>query len=213
MAKTRSTPSPCQTGSSRLGGLQKKLPETLKDIARGFPQGTRFRVFFQDEGRFGRISDGRSCWAPLPLRPTIGSQVVREYIYAYVAVCPQDGQMSSLILPWVDAKLMSVFLAQTAAQFPDEHCVMILDGAGWHKAHDLVVPSNMTLVPLPPYSPELNPAEHVWDYIRENDLRNLVFPDLDKVMDAVETSLHHLHGSPHLLRSMTAFPWIMESVA
>jgi hypothetical protein len=121
--------------------------------------------------------------------------------------------MSSLILPWVDARLMSLFLAQTAAQFPDEHCVMFLDGAGWHKAHDLVVPSSMSLVPLPPYSPELNPAEHVWEYIRENEMRNLVFPDLDKVMDAVETSLHHLHGSPDLLRSMTAFPWIIESVA
>jgi hypothetical protein len=170
-------------------------------------------VLFQDEGRFGRISGGRSCWAPLPLRPTIGSQIVREYIYAYVAVCPHDGQMSSLILPWVDAKLMSLFLAQTAAQFPNEHCVMFLDGAGWHKAHDLVVPSNMTLVPLPPYSPELNPAEHVWDYIRENDMRNLVFNDLDKVMDAVETSLHRLHDSSDLLRSMIAFPWIIESVA
>ena len=213
MAKARSAPPPRQTGSSLLGGLQKKLPETLKAIARQFPQGTRFRLLFQDEGRFGRISDGRSCWAPLPLRPTIGSQIVREYIYAYVAVCPQDGQMSSLILPWVDAKLMSLFLSQTAAQFPDEHCIMFLDGAGWHKAHALVVPSNMTLIPLPPYSPELNPAEHVWDYIRENDMRNLVFPDLDKVMDAVETSLHHLHGSPDLLRSMTAFPWIIESVA
>jgi hypothetical protein len=166
---------------------------------------------FQDEGRFGRISDGRNCWAPLPLRPSIGSQIVREYVYAYVAVCPQDGQMTSMILPWVDAKLMSLFLAHTAAQFPDEHCVMILDGAGWHRAHDLTVPANMTLVPLPPYSPELNPAEHVWEYIRENDIRNQVFSDLDKVMDAVEVSLHRLHETPDVLRSMTAFPWIIEA--
>lgn len=121
--------------------------------------------------------------------------------------------MSSMILPWVDAKLMSLFLAQTAAQFPDEHCVMFLDGAGWHKALDLVVPRNMTLAPLPPYSPELNPAEHVWDYIRVNDMRNLVFSDLDKVMDAVETSLHRLHQSPDTLRTMIGFPWIVESVA
>ena len=96
------------------------------------------------------------------MRPSVGSQVVREYVYAYVAVCPQDGQMTSMILPWVDAKLMSIFLAHSSAQFPDEHCVMLLDGAGWHKANDLVVPANMTLVSLPPYSPELNPAEHVW---------------------------------------------------
>ncbi|HEY3271485.1 MAG TPA: IS630 family transposase [Geothrix sp.] len=213
MAEAHASSPPRQAGSSRGSGLQKKLPETLKAIARSLPRGTPLRILFQDEGRFGRISDGRSCWAPLPLRPVIGSQIVREYIYAYVAVSPRDGQMVSLILPWVDAKLMSLFLAQAAAEFPGEHCVMFLDGAGWHKAHELVVPPNMTLVPLPPYSPDLNPAEHVWDYIRENDMRNEVFPDLDKVMDAVETSLHRLHEQPDILQSMTAFPWIMEAVA
>ena len=191
----------------------KKLPETLQAIVVGLPKGTPLRLLFQDEGRFGRISDGRSCWAPLPLRPSVGSQVVREYVYAYVAVCPQDGQMTSMILPWVDAKLMSIFLAHSSAQFPDEHCVMLLDGAGWHKANDLVVPANMTLVSLPPYSPELNPAEHVWEYIRENDIRNQVLPDLDRVMDLVESSLRRLHESPELLRSMVAFPWITESAA
>lgn len=147
------------------------------------------------------------------MRPSTPSQIIREYVYAYVAVCPQDGQMASMILPWVDAKLMSLFLAHTAAQFPNEHCVMFLDGAGWHRAHELVVPANMTLVPLPPYSPELNPAEHVWDYIRENDMRNLVFSDLDKVMDVVETSLRRLHETPDVLHSMTAFPWIFENAA
>jgi hypothetical protein len=171
------------------------------------------RVLFQDEGRFGRISDARSCWAPLPLRPSVSSQLVREYIYAYVAVSPADGQMSSMILPWVDARLMSIFLAQTAAQFCNEYCVMFLDGAGWHKAHELTVPRNMKLLALPPYSPELNPSEHVWEYIRENDIRNQVFNTLDEVMDTVETSLCQLHEAPEELRSMTAFPWIFEKAA
>jgi len=93
-------------------------------------------VLFQDEGRFGCISDARSCWAPLPLRPSVSSQLVREYVYAYVAVSPTDGQMSSMILPWVDARLMSIFLAQTVAQFSNEYCVMFLDGVGWHKAQE-----------------------------------------------------------------------------
>lgn len=108
---------------------------------------------------------------------------------------------------------MSLFLVHTAAQFPGEPYVMFLDGAGWHIAHELVVPSNMTLVPLPPYSPELNPAEHVWEYVRKNDMRNLVFTDLDKIMDAVETSLHRLHETPGVLHSMIVFPWILESSA
>jgi transposase len=90
---------------------------------------------------------------------------------------------------------------------------MFLDGAGWHKAHELTVPANMRLLPLPPYLPELNPAEHVWEYIRENDIRNQVFDDLDEVMDTVETSLRHLHESPEVLRSMTAFPWIFKQAA
>ena len=171
------------------------------------------RVLFQDEGRFGRISDARSCWAPLPLRPVVGSQLVREYVYAHVAVSPAHGQMSSMILPWVDARLMSIFLAQTAAQFPGQHCVMFLDGAGWHKANELTVPANMRLLALPPYSPELNPAEHVWEYIRENELRNQIFNTLDEVMDTVETSLRLLHEAPEELRSMTAFPWIFEKAA
>jgi len=174
--------------------------------------GTPMRVLFEDEGRFGRISDGRSCWAPLPLRPAISSQVVREHVYAFVAVCPQDGQMASMILPWVDTSLMSLFLSHTATQFPAEHCVMFLDAAGWHKAHELIVPANMSLVPLPPYSPELNTAEHDWDYIREHDIRNQVFPDLDKVMDAVEISLHRLHTNPDILQSMISFPWILDPI-
>jgi hypothetical protein len=171
------------------------------------------RVLFQDEGRFGRISDARCGWAPLPLRPAVGSQIVREFVYAYAAVCPADGQMASLILPWVDARLMSLFLAHTATQFPGDYCVLILDGAGWHTAQELTVPANMKLLALPPYSPELNPAEHIWEYIRENDMRNRIFDDLDEVVDVVAVSLHRLHQAPDTLRSMTAFPWIVQAAA
>ena len=126
---------------------------------------------------------------------------------------PGGIQMTSLILPWVDARLMGLFLAHTAAQFPNEYCVLFLDGAGWHRAQELAVSINMKLLALPPYSPELNPAEHIWEYIRENEMRNPIFNDLDQVMDAVETSLSYLHQKPETLRSMTAFPWILEAAA
>jgi len=171
------------------------------------------RLLFQDEARFGRINDARRGWAPLPLRPAVSSQLVREYIYAYAAVSPTDGLMSSLVLPWVDTQLMNLFLAHTAACFPDEYCVLFLDGAGWHIARELLVPANMQLLALPPYSPELNPAEHVWEYIRENDMRNRVCDDLDEVINIVTASLHRLHQEPETLRSMIAFPWILEAAA
>jgi hypothetical protein len=177
-------------------------------IAGRLPAGTRLRLLFQDEGRFGRIHDGRRCWGPLPLRPVIGQQVVREYVYAYVAVSPLDGAMASLILPWVDASLMTLFLNHTAAHFAGDHCVVLMDRAGWHVANDLVVPASMTVLPLPPYSPECNPAEQIWKYTRTNDLRNRTFEDLDEVVEAVSDSLHTLHTNPDLVRSMTAFDWI-----
>lgn len=133
---------------------------------------------------------------------------MREFVYAFVAVSPHDGQMASLILPWVDATLMTQFLAHTAATFPEEHCVMLMDRAGWHMAHDLAIPSTMTLLALPPYSPELNPVEQIWKYTRTNHLRNRAFDHLDSVVDALEASLHSLHTNPELVRSMTAFDWI-----
>lgn len=172
------------------------------------PRGTRLRLLFQDEGRFGRIHDGRRCWAPLPLRPCVGQQVVREFVYAFAAVSPRDGRIASLVLPWVDADLMSLFLAHTAAQFPDDHCVVLMDGAGWHKANALVVPDAMTLVPLPPYSPECNPVEQIWKYTRTNGLRNQTFDSLDQVVDVVSDTLHTLHTHPDLVRSITCFDWI-----
>jgi hypothetical protein len=114
------------------------------------------RLLFQDEARFGRLSDHRRCWAPWPWRPTVGQQVIREYVYGLVAVSPQDGKFSSRVRPWVDTEAMAVFLAQAAADFPGEFCLMLLDGAGWHRAAAWRVPAGMRLLPLLPYRPELN---------------------------------------------------------
>lgn len=168
----------------------------------------RVRLLFQDEASFGRISDLRRCWAPLPTRPVVGHQIVREYVYALAAVCPHDGQLVSLIMPWLDSETMSVFLEHTARQFPEEFCIMVLDGAGWHRAKALRVPQTMALVLLPPYSPELNPVEHIWDHVRENALKNKAFESLDDVVDALCSGLKRLHDEPSVTQSLTCFDWI-----
>ena len=165
------------------------------------------RLLFQDEGRFGRISDRRRCWAPLPSRPVVGHQVVREYVYVMTAVSPKDGRLASLVMPWVDSEVMSIFLSHTAQEFPDDLCVMLFDGAGWHRAHALRVPKNMVLIPLLPYSPELNPVEHIWDYLRDA-LGNKTFSSLDEVVDLLCTIIKTLFHQPDIVRSMTCFDWI-----
>jgi len=172
------------------------------------PAGVRLRLLFQDEARFGCISDQRRCWAPWPLRPIVGQQIVRQFVYGLAAVSPLDGRLASLILPWVDAEVMSLFLAHTAAQFRNEHCLMLLDGAGWHTALALRVPPTIHLLSLPPYSPELNPVEHLWEHLRENYIGNRVFASLDGVIQQLCTGLHNLHRQPTLVQSMTTFDWL-----
>jgi len=123
------------------------------------------------------------------------------------AVSPKDGRLVSLIMPWVDSEVMSIFLSHTAQEFPDDLCVLIFDGAGWHRAHDLRVPKNMVLIPLPPYSPELNPAEHIWDYLRDA-LGNRTLHSLDEVIDFLCATINSLLQQPEMVRSMTCFDWI-----
>lgn len=163
---------------------------------------------FQDEARFGCISHPRRCWAPSGVRPVVGAQVVRQYTYAFAALSPHDGCLDSLILPVVNAQTMSLFLGELASRHPDEFLLVVLDGAGWHSAADLVIPGHMRLVRLPPYSPELNPAEHLWEEIREKWFPNLVFRELDGVEDVLEQALRTLEHDPDRVASVSGFEWI-----
>ena len=163
---------------------------------------------FQDEGRFGLLGTPRRCWAPRSIRPVVGARLQRKYLYAFAAVSPHDGVLDSLILPWVNAETMSLFLATVAERHDDEFIVMVMDQAGWHIAGNLQVPSNMRLVLLPPYSPELNPAEHLWEALREDWFANTVFHDLDAVEDALEGGLIDLESNPQRVQAMTGFNWI-----
>lgn len=165
---------------------------------------------FQDEGRFGRINDPRRCWAPDGLRPSVCGQMVREYTYAYAAVCPHDGTLDSLILPDANSVSMSIFLAEVARRHADETIVMVLDGAGWHTSADLAIPANMRLLYLPPYSPELNPTEHIWDEIREKAFPNKVFKDMDGVETTLMESLRSLEMAKALVKSLCGFRWIVK---
>jgi transposase len=161
----------------------------------------------QDKGRFGRISEARRAWVPPGVRPICPRQIVRESLYVFAAVAPATGELSALILPRCDPEAMNLFLASLAADFAGRRVVMQLDGAGWHRSAELALPENVAIFFQPPRSPELNPAEHRWEDLRENATANLAFDSLDEVQDALCHRLRHLHTSPAAIRSMTSFPW------
>jgi transposase len=148
--------------------MQKKLYRRVcTEATRQAQRGLKLRLLFEDEARFGRMMDPRHAWAPPGVRPLMPRRIEREYGYAYAAVAPHDGALVSLVLPEVNAGLMSLFLAEVGRRYPHEFVLMVLDGAGWHKAGDLVVPAQRRLEWLPARSPELNPAEHLWEELRE----------------------------------------------
>jgi transposase len=138
--------------------------------------------------------------------------VTQQYIYAYAAASVADGALDTLILPHVNSDCMQIFLDEVSRRHPEDRIIMVLDGAGWHKAKALVVPDNMRLLPLPPYAPELNPVEHVWDELREKSFGNLVFDSLDSLENHLEAALLAMELDQKRVRSIVAWPWIINSL-
>ena len=137
----------------------------------------------------------------------------RRYDWAYIfsAVRPATGEDFTLVLPTVNAKVMDLFLARFAATLTEDvHAVLVLDGAGWHDERALTVPDNVTLVPLPPYSPELNPVERVWLYLRERYLSHRLLDDYGAIVDACCRAWNDLTKTKTPIKSLTSYPWIME---
>jgi transposase len=176
-------------------------------------KGLELRVMFQDEARFGRISDPKRCWTPPGVRPHVGIQLVREFTYAYGAVSPSDGVSDFLILPSMTAEVMNLFLAEVARRHPKEYIFMLYDGAPCHSPTALAIPENMMVKTLPPYCPELNPTEHLWDEIREKFFPNLVFQSLAAVENQLVEAVLYLENNPSIVQSITGFPWILKVLA
>jgi transposase len=140
------------------------------------------------------------------------AMITREYLYAYAAVSIEDGQLDSLILPTVNGDCMQVFLDEVVRRYPQDRIVMVLDGAGWHKSRELKLPANLRLVRLPPYAPELNPVEHVWDDLREKHFHNRVFHSLDAVQTQLAQGLIQLESDPAHVKSIVGWPWILDAL-
>jgi len=164
-------------------------------------------ILFQDEARFGRINSPHKCWVK-GKRPSVYCQIVREYTYAYAAVCPFDGTLDSLVLPFVDSTAMSIFLYEVDKRHSDKVIFMFMDQAGWHRANDLKIPQNVRLMWLPAFSSELNPTEHIWDELREKMFHNITFDCLSSIEDRLVDGLRDLENNKALVQSLTGFNWI-----
>ena len=171
------------------------------------------RVMFQDEARFGRMSDPSRCWAPPGVRPRVGYQLVREFTHACGAVSPPDGVGDFLILPYMTADVMNLFPAEVARRHAREFISMLYDGAPCHSPTALAIPENMMVRKLPAYCPELNPTEHIRDEIREKFFPNLVLEIMDAVEEQLMKALLFLEKHPATVQSITGFKWIVNALS
>ena len=186
----------------------------MREAAARHPGAARVELWFEDEARVGQKGRVTRVWYQKGQRP----RGLREQRFAsahlFGAVCPERGAGVALVLPEVSTAAMGLFLAEVAAAVPaGTHAALVLDRAGWHVSAGLAVPPNLTLVHLPPYSPELNPVERVWLYLRERWLSHRVLAGgYAAVVDAACKAWNALGAEPGRLRSLTSYPWLPRSV-
>jgi hypothetical protein len=171
--------------------------------------GSAIEIWFQDEARVGQKGTHTYIWAPIGSRPPMVRDNRHTSAYLCGAICPARGVGAAIIMPRINANAMSEHLKEISTQIqPGSHAVLVCDGAGWHlTGGKLIVPENITLLHLPPYSPELNPMENVWDYLRSNKLSSLVWNSYDAIADACVAAWKFLVNDPERIRSIGTRSW------
>jgi transposase len=167
---------------------------------------------FADEARFGRMNRPRPCWAPNGTPANSFENTSREYVYLYGAVSPKGGTCVYLIMPAPDTECFQIFLETFAKKYPRQLNLLFVDEAGNHHGDELEVPTNIMLHFLPPYSPELNPQENLWDEIREKIFKNYALKSIDDVYVELEEAALYIERNPSVVKSITSFPYIAKSI-
>src|SRR2546423_11307269 len=153
-------------------------------------------------------------WGQAGSRPAARKDLGLAWAYVFGGVGPLEGKGAALIMQICNPAAMNHHLGEISSQVAaDAHAVVILDGAGWHRSRGLVAPDNITLLELPPYSPELNPVERIWHYLRSHWLANSVFSSLADIMDACEMAWNRFANNHGLVRSLCAVAWAAASPA
>jgi hypothetical protein len=165
-------------------------------------------VWFQDEARVGQKNGITRRWARRGTRPSAPKDQRTASAYIFGAICPKQGKGAAIVMPRCNTAAMTAHLAEiSGAVATDAHAVVLLDQAGWHTANALKIPDNITLMPLPPRSPELNPTENIWQFIRDNWLSNRVFRSYDDILDHCCATWNRLVDQPWTIMSIGLRDW------
>lgn len=159
--------------------------------------------------RIGQKGTLTRVWAPRGKRAVAQRDLRFGYVYIFGAVCPARDTGAAIIMPTVNIAAMNEHLAEISrCVAPGAHALVVLDGAGWHSKSGLVVPANITLEVLPPYSPEINPAEELWHEMRRNHFALRTFDTVEDVIEACCEAWNAAVNKTGFIRSVTGFSWL-----
>ncbi|KAL5684473.1 hypothetical protein EMGR_001226, partial [Emarellia grisea] len=169
------------------------VAQVIPDAARAKP----IEIWFQDEARIGQKGTLAYVWARRGTRPRAVQDTRYASAYLFGAVCPRRGVGAGLVMPRADTEGLNAHLVEIARTVaPGAHAVLIMDGAGWHKSDALVVPDTISVVILPPYAPELNPVENIWQYLRRNKLAHRLYNSYEAIVEVCCEAWNFLIAAP-----------------
>ena len=166
-------------------------------------------MFFQDESRFGLFTRNGKALTAKGVKPICPFHQIFKTLYLFGAFSPINGDKFLLEMPHCNAANFQVFLDDFSAQNPDEFKIMVLDNGAFHKAKILKIPDNIGLIFLPPYSPELNPAEKIWAILKRK-FTNRLYKTLDEVSGFITEATNSLCSNR--IKSTCGFEYIFEGL-
>ena len=170
--------------------------------------GVEIELWWQDEARIGQKNKLTRRWAQRGTRPRAPHDQRTKWAYIFGAICPAKGKGAGLVMPWCDTHAMEAHLHEISAAVDNgAHAVVMIDQAGWHMTPKLTVPDNITLLPLRPRSPELNPVENIWQFMRDNWLSNRVFESYDDIVELCCEAWNKLMAQPQRITSLGMREW------
>lgn len=169
-----------------------------------------FKLFFADEMRYGLISNFRRSWSKVGERTIIDSQQSFDNRYLFSAVSPLSGESFHLsAIDGFDSEAAYVFLCELKKQYVDTPVIVVWDNAPGHRVKIHREIPGMIILFLPPYSPELNPAERFFEEIRKATA-NKIFKTIEEQEEVIEKQLNELIKDPEALQRLVGYPWILE---
>ena len=201
------------TGSCGTGGAQKNFADLVKAAIPEHAREKPIELWWQDEARVGQQGTLTRIWAKRGTRPRIKRDRRFTWAYLFGAICPARGTGAALVMPTVGIEAMNQHLAEISTCVSlSAIALLILDGAGWHSSPHLIVPENIVLIPLPPYAPELNSVENIWDYLRSNFLSHCVWDTYEAILDACCDAWNALMAKSEVIASIGTRDWAQVKI-